>query len=280
MSERVIDFQPRRDYLICVDSDGCALDTMVVKHMRCFGPALVKEWELEPWGGAVLAQWNELNLYTRFRGCNRFYALADILAQVDRQFTPVPGLNVLRDWVTHAPQKSNDALRQAVEEQGHTILCKALAWSEAVNAAVARLSMDDMPPFPGVSEGITAAHEVADVVVLSGSNHDAVMEEWDTWGLLQDVDLVVSQEDGTKRRILSELLEKGYAPEHVLVIGDDPGDAEAAQRCGVYFYPIRVRWEGQDWLNFPREALPMLMSGAYAAYGRQRYRQFMENLQG
>lgn len=141
MSERVSAFQPRRSFLICVDSDGCALDTMVAKHMRCFGPALVQEWGLQAWRDAVLAQWNELNLYTRFRGCNRFDALADILAQVDRQFMPVPGLNVLRDWVRHTSEKSNIALRQAVEEQGHTILCKALAWSEAANEAISRLTM-------------------------------------------------------------------------------------------------------------------------------------------
>lgn len=118
------------------------------------------------------------------------------------------------------------------------------------------------------------------MVVLTGANHDAVVEEWESWGMLQDVDLVLSQEDGTKRRLLSALLSKGYAPDHVLMIGDAPGDAEAAQRCGVNFYPIRVRWEGQDWLSFPQEALPLLLNGAYSSYGRQRYRLFMDNLQG
>jgi len=33
----------RKDYLICVDSDGCAMDTMDMKHNRCSGPCMVKE---------------------------------------------------------------------------------------------------------------------------------------------------------------------------------------------------------------------------------------------
>ena len=111
MSERVAAFQKKKDFLVCVDSDGCALDTMVTKHMRCFGPCLVREWELEPWKDAVLAQWNEMNLYTIHRGCNRFDALVDILRDVNRTCTPVPGIEVLAEWVKTTHEKSNDALR-------------------------------------------------------------------------------------------------------------------------------------------------------------------------
>ena len=42
-------FKKSRDYLICVDSDGCAMDTMNIKHIRCFGPCLVEEWGLQNW---------------------------------------------------------------------------------------------------------------------------------------------------------------------------------------------------------------------------------------
>lgn len=30
------DFAKRKDYLVCVDSDGCAMDTMDIKHFKCF----------------------------------------------------------------------------------------------------------------------------------------------------------------------------------------------------------------------------------------------------
>ena len=35
------------DYLICIDSDGCAMDTMNSKHFYCFGPEWVKQYGLE-----------------------------------------------------------------------------------------------------------------------------------------------------------------------------------------------------------------------------------------
>ena len=40
-------FKKDKDYLICVDSDGCAMDTMDIKHFNCFGPCMVAEWGLE-----------------------------------------------------------------------------------------------------------------------------------------------------------------------------------------------------------------------------------------
>ena len=37
----------RKEYLICIDSDGCAMDTMNSKHEQCFGPAMIEIWGLE-----------------------------------------------------------------------------------------------------------------------------------------------------------------------------------------------------------------------------------------
>ena len=51
-------FVKARDFLVCVDSDGCAMDTMDIKHERCFGPCMVEEWALQPWAGPILARWN------------------------------------------------------------------------------------------------------------------------------------------------------------------------------------------------------------------------------
>ena len=65
------EFKKTKDYLICVDSDGCAMDTMDIKHFRCFGPCMVEEWGLEKWAGPILERWNEVNLYTMTRGINR-----------------------------------------------------------------------------------------------------------------------------------------------------------------------------------------------------------------
>ena len=34
-------FEKRRGFLVCVDSDGCAMDTMDIKHTQCFGRCMV-----------------------------------------------------------------------------------------------------------------------------------------------------------------------------------------------------------------------------------------------
>ena len=43
------EFSKQKAFLVCVDSDGCAMDTMDVKHFRCFGPCMVEEWQLGEW---------------------------------------------------------------------------------------------------------------------------------------------------------------------------------------------------------------------------------------
>lgn len=48
----------------------------------------------------------------------------------------------------------------------------------------------------------------------------------------------MSQEMGVKGDCLKSLMEKGYAPDHVIMIGDAPADLEAAKEAGVLFYPV------------------------------------------
>ena len=40
-------FKKKKDFLICIDSDGCAMDTMDIKHIKCFGPCMINQWNLE-----------------------------------------------------------------------------------------------------------------------------------------------------------------------------------------------------------------------------------------
>ena len=83
MGSRLEEFKRGSDYLICIDSDGCAMDTMDIKHYRCFGPCMVAEWGLEEWKDTLLARWNAINLYTGTRGINRYKALGMILREID-----------------------------------------------------------------------------------------------------------------------------------------------------------------------------------------------------
>ena len=42
------ELSPRYDFFVGIDSDGCAFDTMEIKHKECFIPNTVKHWGLQP----------------------------------------------------------------------------------------------------------------------------------------------------------------------------------------------------------------------------------------
>lgn len=271
-------FVKNREYLVCVDSDGCAMDTMDIKHFRCFGPCMVEEWGLEEWAQPILARWNEINLYTMTRGVNRFKGLAMALDEINAQYTAIEGLDELKAWAASAPELSNGALEKALPAAQGPCLAKALSWSKKVNAAINALPESEKKPFDGAAAGLAAAHAAADVAVVSSANREAVEEEWARCGLLGSVDVLCCQDAGSKAACIAQLKAKGYAPDHILMVGDAPGDKAAAEKNGVWFYPILVRHEAESWAELVSTALARLTSGAYAPYGEGLAEKFLANL--
>lgn len=272
-------FTPAKAWLVCVDSDGCAMDTMDIKHFRCFGPCMVEEWNLQKWEKTILERWNEINLYSMTRGVNRFKGLAMALTEIDRTYCPIEGVEELAQWVQSAPELSNRAVEQAAATAKGPCLAKALAWSQKVNAAIDALPESEKKPFPGAAEGLEAAHAVADVAVVSSANREAVEEEWARCGLLDKVDVVCCQDTGSKADCIAALLGKGYAPDHVVMVGDAPGDKTAAEKNGVWFYPILVRHEAESWRELASEGLERFRQDDFAPYAETKGQQFEQNLQ-
>lgn len=271
-------FAKQKDYLICVDSDGCAMDTMDIKHFRCFGPCMVEEWGLEEWAEPILNRWNTINLYSGTRGINRFKGLAMALTEIDKVYRPIEGVAELTAWAEHAPELSNQAIAEAAKTAKGPCLAKALAWSKKVNAAIDALPESDKKPFPGVAEALAAAHKRADVAIVSSANREAVEEEWTRCGLLPSVDVLCCQDSGSKAACIAQLKAKGYNPAHILMVGDAPGDQAAAGKNGVLFYPILARHEADSWAEFTAKALPALLSGSYGPYGQEMAKRFEKNL--
>lgn len=272
-------FTPAKAWLVCVDSDGCAMDTMDIKHFRCFGPCMVEEWNLQKWEKPILERWNEINLYSMTRGVNRFKGLAMALTEINRTYCPIEGVEELTQWVQSAPELSNRAVEQAAATAKGPCLAKALAWSQKVNAAIDTLPESEKKPFPGAAEGLEAAHAVADVAVVSSANREAVEEEWARCGLLDKVDVVCCQDTGSKADCIAALLGKGYAPDHVVMVGDAPGDKSAAEKNGVWFYPILVRHEAESWRELASEGLERFRQDDFAPYVETKGQQFEQNLQ-
>ena len=277
-------FVKKHDYLVCVDSDGCVMDTMNCKHFHCFGPCMVAEWNLQQWKDAILERWNVINLFSMTRGINRFKGLAMALSEIHSRYTPIAGIEKLVHWAETAPALGNDALAKAIADsqdaEEKAVLSKALSWSKAVNGAIVALPEELKVPYNGAKEGLVAAHAFADVAMVSSANRDAVEEEWGKFGLLEHTDIVLAQDVGSKAACIAAMLRYGYDINKVVMIGDAPGDCDAAEKNGVHYYPILVNHEKESWDEAIAVAFDKLRSGSYAPYGAEMKRKFLENLGG
>ena len=277
-------FERKHDYLVCVDSDGCVMDTMNCKHFHCFGPCMVTEWGLEAWKDEILDRWNVINLFSMTRGINRFKGLAMALKEIDGKYTKITGVDALVHWADTAPALSNDGIAKAAAEatdaDAKLILEKALSWSKAVNAAIVDLDENLKVPYEGAKEGLAAAHEFADVAMVSSANRDAVEEEWGKFGLLEHTDIVLAQDVGSKAACIAAMLKFGYDLNKVVMVGDAPGDCDAAEKNNVHCYPILVNHEKESWDEAIAVGFGKLQSGEYAEYGAQKKKEFLANLGG
>lgn len=273
------DYKKKKEFLICVDSDGCAMDTMDIKHIKCFGPCMVEEWELKEWAAPILSRWNDINLYTMTRGINRFKGLVTALKEINEQYKKIEGLKELEAWVKESKELSNDALKLAAENTGGICLKKALSWSEQVNEDIKKIPESMKMPFKGAEEGLQYAHDFADIAVVSSANRQAVEEEWELYSMLCHTDIVLTQDVGSKAFCIGELLKMGYDKDHVLMVGDAFGDYEAAKKNGVYYYPILVKKEEESWKEFRHTAVDKFLCGAFGSgYEDEKYKEFKDNL--
>lgn len=278
MKEDVNEFRKTRDFLICIDSDGCVMDTMDVKHMRCFGPCLVYEWDLGEYRDEIIRLWRKVNLLSASRGVNRFQGLAQVMKNINENYTRVEGLDGYLEWVESAQELSDKSLEGALAEKKNIFMKKALDWSRLVNQSMAMVSDTKKPPFEGTEAALRMAREQADIVILTAANRQEINKEWEVFELAQYTDLLMSQDNGKKEECLKKLLEKGYEKDHVLMVGDAPGDLAAGQAAGVLFYPILAYQERESWEKFSR-ALERFIKGEYAGtYQEERIKEFKENL--
>ncbi|MBO1221046.1 HAD hydrolase-like protein [Staphylococcus nepalensis] len=261
MIDSLPNYQPKFKKLICVDSDGCAIDSMTIKHERAFGPALVAEWQLENIHSELLKRWNDLNLYEITRGINRFRGLERMLSELVEQGINIEGYKDIKHWVQTTHAFSNPALEEAIQANPNQIgLKKALSWSHNVNAIIKTLP--SIGPFKYVQESLQSASTFADIAIVSSANLSAVEYEWETYKLTPYLSGMFAQEAGTKEYCLAQL-KQHYNLEDIIMLGDAKGDLEAAQSHNMYFYPILAGHENQSWLDFNNKYLKLFKEGKF-----------------
>ncbi len=223
----MFDFNPQQEFLVGIDSDGCAFDTMEVKHKECFIPNTINYYELQGVSKYAREAAEFVNLYSKSRGINRFPALIETLDWLDRRpEVRRRGVRIkkpagLIQWVKAETKLANPALAKAVETSGDPDLKQALAWSKAVNESVAQI-VRGVPPFPYVRECLEKFTGRADLLVVSATPNEALHREWEEHDLDGYVRAICGQEIGTKKETLG--VARHYAAGHVLMIGDAPGD--------------------------------------------------------
>ncbi len=273
------DFQPKHDFFIGIDSDGCVFDSMEIKHKECFAPMFVKHHNLQAVSKYAREVWDFVNLYSKTRGANRFPALTRALnllrdrPEVQARNINVPSYPALDEWMERETKLGNATLAAEVEG-GNKGLAHIKVWSDGVNEQVADI-VHGVPPFPLLRQTLEKALGQADMMVISQTPCDALEREWAEHDISKFVEIIAGQEMGTKTEHLKFAAVDRYAAEKILMIGDAPGDHKAAKANGVLFYPILPGREEKSWERLHGEALDRFFAGTYAGeYEEKLFEEF------
>ena len=269
------DFKPKHKFFVGVDSDGCAFDTMGIKQRECFCPWLIAYFGLQPVAQGARECKDFADLFSKTRGANRHTTTKRIISELlpnhpmtrARNFK-VPQFPHYFAWIDEASSLlSNDGLRQAIDKATDSEVKEelelALAWSERVNWTIEEI-VKDMPPFPFVRESLEKIQRVADAIVISGTPCEALGREWEEHDIAKYVEIIAGQEMGKKAQHLDYATKGKYEKNHVLMIGDAPGDMKAAKANDALFYPINPGDEIESWKRFHDEAFDKFLNGEYA----------------
>lgn len=282
--KNIENYQKKKQFLVCVDSDGCAMDTMDIKHKKCFGPCLIEVWNLQQWEDEILDRWYEINLYSELRGINRFKGLAIALKEINEKYIVIEALEQYLNWVEATKELSNESLIEEISKNKAVCLEKAIQWSDNLNKRIKELLPHEKIPFEHVKEVLEKVHQYADIAIVSSANYEAVREEWLHNGLLDHIDLLLSQNIGSKSHCIHELLEKGYDTNRVIMIGDAPGDEKAAEENNVLFYPILVKQEAKSWNEFSEHVFGKFLQQDFSEdsiyYKKKFYDNFVQKERG
>ena len=145
--ERLKEFVPKHEFFVGIDSDGCVFDTMEIKQKECFVPVTIDVWGLQAISRYARETIEFVNLYSRWRGSNRFQALVIEMALLaerpeirQREFNP-PYLASLREWVDEGGALSNATARERAAMTGDPVFQQAVTWSELINERIAQLEI-------------------------------------------------------------------------------------------------------------------------------------------
>ncbi|MEW6867598.1 hypothetical protein V3M61_08370 [Trueperella pyogenes] len=268
LAQPLIEHRPTKDFFVGIDSDGCAIDAMDIKHYECFTPCYIKYFDLQPISSLVRETAIFVNLLSTTRGMNRWGTLDLIFdrlkerPEVLERGVVLPEGTQLKAFLASGLPLSAGGIRQFADAHPSGEIERCIAWGEGVNRMVEWM-VHGCAPFPGVREAFELMSERADLMTVSAASTRFLEREWAEHGLDRYMQVMAGQEMGTKADHLRLAAKGKYDDDHILLIGDAPGDRAAAAAQGVAWYPIIPGQERQSWERLRVEAFDRFLSGSY-----------------
>lgn len=281
----LINFLPKFDTFVGIDSDGCVFDTMEIKQKDFFHPAIIRYWGLEAIEPEVRAAAEFTYLYSTYRGLNRFLGLCKTFELLNdwpeaKAKASLPDPADLRAYCDSGLPLSNETIRAEAKRTGSPLLAQAHGWSVQLNADI-DTKMPDPPPFGGAEGALKRIQQNSDDIVISQTQATALLKDWYRDDLAKYVSVIAGAELGSKVDHLTMAAVDRYPANAILMIGDAPGDLAAAQAIGCNFYPINPGHEVESWQRFMDEAYDRFLAGGFSDdYQKQRIHEFKALLPG
>lgn len=270
----LVDFQPTKRYFVGIDSDGCAMDAMDIKHLECFTPAYIKAWDLQPISTLARETAVFVNLGSITRGLNRWLALKQLLgllrdrAEVAERGVTIPAYPELDDFIGSDFPLSDKGIAAYAAAHPSPTVDRMIAWGNDVNARIADM-VHGCGPFPGVRESMQAMQADVDCMTVSATPLHALEYEWNAHGIAQYMKVIAGQEMGSKAEHVEYAAKGKYDDDKIMLIGDAPGDRDAAAKVGCHYYPILPGEEKRSWFRFKDEALGRFLDGTFGGEYQQ-----------
>jgi phosphoglycolate phosphatase-like HAD superfamily hydrolase len=241
---------------------------MEVKQKEFFIPNALKYFDLFEISTLLRETWEFVNLYSIYRGGNRFTSLIkvfELLAErkeIIKSGFELPDMTSLKAWINSETKLGNASLRSYFELNYSPYLEKVVNWTEEVNEEIGK-RLRKIPPFPHSKTAIENMSESADLIVVSQTPLDALDREWQDHNLKRYIKTIAAQEHGTKTEHIGLAAKGKYPDKKILMIGDAKGDLDAAKNNGVLFYPIIPGKEDESWSEFLNQGFNRFKDGTY-----------------
>ena len=279
--------EPKSKYFVGIDSDGTVFNSMELKHKDCFIGSLIRIFNLAPITHEIHIVWNYVNIFSVNRGTNRFKALVltfNYLREMNIIKTlnmKIPDLKILKKWIDKTERLSNDSLlkfSKEVSSDEKILLETVIEWSKDVNRMV-QITAINLPPMQGALNAMGLLKNNVDLVVISNTPLETLDREWSENNIDKNILYIGGQETGTKTQMLKAVAENKYDHDKILIIGDAPGDLQAAQNINALFFPICPMREEKSWTEFNKVGYEYFINNSYGGeYQNNQIRKFQSIL--